>query len=141
MQKIVTNHSTNCPGLINVLKTFVNNNYDDIIKCNPARMSRTKQSSEHFDLRVKYQVGGGGSFKCIARSGTIVQDVFIVVDTKSPLSNIKNEEDLSKQINLSFPRRAIKTKKRKAQERINKNKLNSELYIEGMNESAIIEVI
>eukprot|EP00943_MAST-04B_sp_MAST-4B-sp1_P007383 g7383.t1 len=104
-------------------------------------MSRAKQSSENFDLRVKYQIGNGGSFKCIARSGTIVQDVFIIVDTKSPLSKIKNEEDLSKQINLSFPRRAIKTKKRKAQERIDKTRLKDELCMGDVNESTVIEVI
>lgn len=141
MKKIVTNHSTNCPGLMTMLKKFVNNNYDDVIKCNPARISRTKQSSENFDLRVKYQIGSGGSFKCIARSGTIVQDVFIVVDTKSPSSNIKNEEDLSKQINLSFSRRAIKTKERKAHERINKKKTNSQVWLEDMDEGTMIEVI
>ena len=30
MKKITTTHSTHCPNLINVLKTFVNNNYHDV---------------------------------------------------------------------------------------------------------------
>ena len=80
MQKIVTNHSTNCPGLVDVLKKFVGQNYDSVIRCNPARISRARGSSENFDLRVNSQIGDTGSFKCIARSGTIVQDVYIQSD-------------------------------------------------------------
>ena len=76
MQKIVTNHSTNCSGLVDVLKKFVGQNYDSVIRCNPARISRARGSSENFDLRVNSQIGDTGSFKCIARSGTIVQDVY-----------------------------------------------------------------
>ena len=77
------NHAKNCnqplhenPGLVDVLKKFVGQNYDSVIRCNPARISRARGSSENFDLRVNSQIGDTGSFKCIARSGTIVQDVY-----------------------------------------------------------------
>ena len=78
MKKITTNHSTHCPNLINVLKTFVNNNYHDVIKCNPARISRTKQSSENFDLRVNKQIGENGSFKCVVKKFRIVKMIHIL---------------------------------------------------------------
>ena len=119
MQKIVTNHSTNCPGLVDVLKKFVGQNYDSVIRCNPARISRARGSSENFDLRVNSQIGDTGSFKCIARSGTIVQDVYIMAKVTSPTSKIQSVEDLENQINLCLPRRAKKTKLRKARERSN----------------------
>ena len=126
MKKITTTHSTHCPNLINVLKTFVNNNYHDVIKCNPARISRTKQSSENFDLRVNKQIGENGSFKCVARNGTIVQDVFILINIHSPTTNIKNINDLTDKIDLSLPKRAIRTKERKIRERVDKAILREE---------------
>ena len=106
MQKIVQNHSTNCPGLMKVLTQFVNNNYLDVKKINPGRISRTKQSSENFDLRVSQHLDNG-SYKCIARSGTFAQDVFILI---SPTSKIKSGSDLSEKINSSLPKRARRTK-------------------------------
>ncbi len=72
--RLVLNHSTHIPGLIQVLERLAK--LDDIQTITPGVIGRVKGHTPKLQLRVSVPIRGG--FKVIARLGKTVQEVFIL---------------------------------------------------------------
>ena len=72
--RLVLNHSTHIPGLIQVLERLAK--LDDIQTITPGVIGRVKGHAPTMQLRVSVPIRGG--FKVIARLGKTVQEVFIL---------------------------------------------------------------
>ena len=74
--KVVQTHSTYCDGLIPFCESLAS--MQGIARIVPGRLSSARGSVEHFELVVKTATDKG--WKCTARRGTQVQEVFIITD-------------------------------------------------------------
>jgi len=72
--KVVQTHSTYCEGLLDFANSLAN--HDEIARIVPGRVTRSRGQTEHFELMVKTQTDSG--WKCVARKGSQLQEVFIV---------------------------------------------------------------
>lgn len=72
--RLVLNHSTHIPGLLEILGKLIH--YPGIQTVTPGVISRVKGHAPHLKLRISVPIRGG--FKVLARSGKTVQEVFIV---------------------------------------------------------------
>lgn len=75
-EKVVKTHSTYCDGLMPFCDALAA--MADIARIVPGRLSSARGSVEHFELVVKTATDKG--WKCTARRGTQVQEVFIITD-------------------------------------------------------------
>jgi hypothetical protein len=88
--RLVWNHSTHLPGLIEVLEKLTN--YPGINTITPAVIGRTNGHVPK--LRVKLSVPIRGGYKAIARSGKTFQEVFI----STTLTEMELEEVIAEAI-------------------------------------------
>jgi hypothetical protein len=72
--RIVWNHSTHLPGLIEILERLTT--YDGIQTITPAVLGSTKSNMQRMNLKVSVPIRGG--FKLIARKGKTFQEVFLL---------------------------------------------------------------
>jgi len=72
--RLVLNHSTHIPGLIQVLERLTK--LDGIQTITPGVIGRAKGHTPRMQLRISVPIRGG--FKVIARQGKTVQEVFIL---------------------------------------------------------------
>jgi len=77
--RLVLNHSTHVPGLVDVLNRLVQ--MDGVFTVVPGQLSRTKSNSQQLVLRIQSPTDQG--FKLIARKGTQTQEVFVVSDLEA----------------------------------------------------------
>jgi hypothetical protein len=85
--QVTLTHSTHVEGVVHVLKKLCARFSDTGIKgCTPAVLSTVHNYAEEFSIRVQRETGTGSrdgratSYKAVARKGSQVQDVHIVVD-------------------------------------------------------------
>ena len=78
--RLVWNHSTHIPGLINILKRLIK--IDGIGTVTPAVISHGRSNSHQFRLKVSVPIRGG--FKLIARKGKTTQEVFVLTHLSKP---------------------------------------------------------
>jgi len=74
--RVVMNHSTHIPGLINVLNRLVET--DGVFTVVPGQLSKGKANAAGLVLRVQAPTDQG--FRLVARKGTQIQEVFVVSD-------------------------------------------------------------
>lgn len=72
--RLVLNHSTHIPGLIQVLERLTK--LDGIQTITPGVIGRVRGHAPRMQLRISVPIRGG--FKVIARQGKTVQEVFIL---------------------------------------------------------------
>ena len=74
--RVVMNHSTHADGLIDALRAgAARAALSGVTTFVPGRLSRTKGNSERLTLHVSIPIPGG--WRCLARRGSIVQEVFV----------------------------------------------------------------
>ncbi len=74
--RLVLNHSTHIPGLIQVLERLTK--LDGIQTITPGVIGRVRGHAPRMQLRISVPIRGG--FKVIARQGKTVQEVFILTN-------------------------------------------------------------
>ena len=74
--RVVTTHSTHIDGLLDVLREVAKQAYVSTIV--PARLSRGAGSSSGLSVRVSMPTEMPTGWKCIARKGSQLQEVFVV---------------------------------------------------------------
>lgn len=74
--RLVLNHSTHIPGLINILHKLCDR--AEIKTITPGVIGRAKAHSPHMKLKISVPIMGG--FKLIARQGKTFQEVFIITN-------------------------------------------------------------
>ena len=72
--RVVLNHSTHIPGLIDILQKLAEN--PRIKTITPAVISRGRSHAPKFRLKISVPIRGG--FKLIARQGKSIQEVFVI---------------------------------------------------------------
>jgi hypothetical protein len=72
--RIVWNHSTHLPGLIEILERLTH--CDGIQTITPAVLGSTKSNMQRMSIKVSVPIRGG--FKLIARKGKTFQEVFLL---------------------------------------------------------------
>ena len=72
--KVVQTHSTYCDGLLDFANALASR--PDISRIVPGRITRSRGQTEHFELMVKTATDSG--WKCVARKGSQLQEVFLV---------------------------------------------------------------
>ena len=80
--RIVLNHSTHVPTLIDHLKTI--SSIENISTIIPGRLKATKASESQFKLKITSETPTG--FRSIARKGSLAQEVFIVLVAGNKIS-------------------------------------------------------
>ncbi|NET62150.1 MAG: metal-binding protein [Symploca sp. SIO2E6] len=86
--RLVWNHSTHIPGLIEVLERL--KSYSGVQTITPAVIGRAKSHCPRLQIKVSVPIRGG--FKLIARQGKTFQEVFILTQ----LSKTELEEVIAK---------------------------------------------
>ncbi|GMH52004.1 hypothetical protein TrST_g8241 [Triparma strigata] len=118
---LVLNHSTHIPCLIPFLRRLLDEQ-SLIKKVVPGRLSRSRSSIDRFTVRVTSDSLGG--FKCLAREGTLVQEVFF----STPLSREELEGILQeKRKDNRTSRREGKGEERRKQKALKRLELEREL--------------
>jgi hypothetical protein len=101
--KVVQTHSSYCAGLLPFAHILANR--VEIKRIVPGRMTRSRGQTEHFELAI--QVATDVGWKCAARKGSQIQEVFIVTDA--------SEEELAGLIEETHsevaPKRTSRTRK------------------------------
>ena len=90
--RLVWNHSTHIPGLIEVLERL--KSYTGIQTITPAVIGRAKSHCPRLQIKVSVPIRGG--FKLIARQGKTFQEVFILTQ----LNKTELEEAIAKALKL-----------------------------------------
>ena len=90
--RLVWNHSTHIPGLIEVLERL--KTYSGVQTITPAVIGRAKSHCPRLQIKVSVPIRGG--FKLIARQGKTFQEVFILTQ----LNKIELEEAIAKALKL-----------------------------------------
>lgn len=88
--RLVLNHSTHIPGLIQILERLTK--LEGIQTITPGALGRVRGHSPHLQLRVSVPIRGG--FKLIARQGKTVQEVFILT--------ARNQDELEQAIAIAL---------------------------------------
>ncbi|NER45495.1 MAG: metal-binding protein [Symploca sp. SIO1A3] len=90
--RLVWNHSTHIPGLIEVLERL--KSYSGVQTITPAVIGRAKSHCPRLQIKVSVPIRGG--FKLIARQGKTFQEVFILTQ----LNKTELQEAIAKALRL-----------------------------------------
>ncbi|NEQ71175.1 MAG: metal-binding protein [Symploca sp. SIO1B1] len=90
--RLVWNHSTHIPGLIEVLERL--KSYSGVQTITPAVIGRAKSHCPRLQIKVSVPIRGG--FKLIARQGKTFQEVFILTQ----LNKTELQEAIAKALKL-----------------------------------------
>jgi hypothetical protein len=90
--RLVWNHSTHIPGLIEVLERL--KGYSGVQTITPAVIGRARSHCPRLQLKVSVPIRGG--FKLIGRQGKTFQEVFILTQ----LNKTELEEAIAKALKL-----------------------------------------
>ena len=90
--RLVWNHSTHIPGLIEVLERL--KSYSGVQTITPAVIGRARSHCPRLQIKVSVPIRGG--FKLIARQGKTFQEVFILTQ----LNKTELEDAIAKALKL-----------------------------------------